>query len=283
MKIARDLTAQKHAEQELRRAYEEMEDRVRDRTLELAEANVALRAEISERIRTERGRVRLLRQIVRAQEDERRRIARDIHDHLGQQMTALRLSLDSLAQDVPDGGLRQRLEQTQALAERLDADVDFLAWELRPAALDDLGLVPAIGNFVREWSRHSGVPAEFHTTGMGAERLQPEAESALYRVTQEALNNAMKYARPTRVDVLLERRDSQVVLIVEDDGVGFDPELAQGDGAGGLGLVGMRERATLVGGSLEIESQPGEGTTIFARVPVRFLEDEGEEEEGGAS
>jgi len=281
VKVARDLTEQRRAEEELRLAYEELEDRVRSRTVELAEANVSLRAEITERIRTERSRVRLLRQIVRAQEDERRRIARDIHDHLGQQMTALRLSLDSLAQDVPGAELRQRLEQTQAIAGRLDADVDFLAWELRPAALDDLGLAPAIGNFVREWTKHSGIAAEFHTTGMEGQRLAPEAESALYRITQEALNNAMKYARPTGVDVLLERRGGQVVLIVEDDGVGFDPQRAAGDGAGGLGLVGMRERATLVGGSLEIESRPGEGTTVFARVPVKFLEEEDDEEEGG--
>jgi len=279
VKIARDLTAQKRAEEELRRAHGELEDRVRERTMELAEANVAMRSEISERIRTERSRVRLLRQIVRAQEDERRRIARDIHDHLGQQMTALRLSLDSLAQDAAGDGLRIRLEQTQALAERLDADVDFLAWELRPAALDDLGLTPAIGNFVREWSRHSGIPGEFHTSGMEGLRLAPEAESALYRIMQEALNNIMKYARPTHVDVLLERRDNQVVLIVEDDGVGFDPQ-REAEGPAGLGLVGMRERATLVGGTLEIESRPGEGAAIFARVPVRFLEDEEEEEEG---
>jgi signal transduction histidine kinase len=278
VKVARDLTQQKQAEVELRRAYDELEDRVRDRTMELAEANVALRTEISDRIRTERSRVRLLRQIVRAQEDERRRIARDIHDQLGQQMTALRLNLDSFAQVCGDNEeTRRKLEQTQAIAESLDADVDFLAWELRPAALDDLGLRPAISNFVREWSRHSGIAADFHTTGMEGERLGPEAESALYRITQEALNNAMKYSRANRVDVLLERRDSHVVLIVEDDGAGFDPRReASGDGDKGLGLVGMRERATLVGGTLEIESAPGEGTAIFARAPVRFLEDEGE-------
>jgi two-component system, chemotaxis family, CheB/CheR fusion protein len=276
VKIARDLTEHKNAEQNLRRAYEDLESLVRERTLELARANEALRDEISERIRTERSRVRLLREIVRAQEDERRRIAREIHDQLGQQTTALRLNLDSLMLSCgEDEEVRRKLEQTQAIAERLDADVDFLAWELRPAALDDLGLLEAIANYAREWSRHSGIPAEFHMTGMESERLAPEAESALYRITQEALNNIMKYARPTRVDVLLERRDQQVVLIIEDDGVGFDPQAAMADGKG-LGLVGMRERATLVGGALEIESKPGEGTAVFARVPIKFL-DEAEE------
>ncbi|HEV2707004.1 MAG TPA: CheR family methyltransferase [Pyrinomonadaceae bacterium] len=276
VKIVRDLTEHKRAEDELRRAHEELEDRVRERTLELAQVNESLRAEISERIQTERGRVRLLRQIVRAQEDERRRIARDIHDQLGQQMTALRLSLDALQQGCSESAeMSGRLAQTQAIAEHLDADVDFLAWELRPAALDDLGLLTALGNFVREWSRHSGIPAEFHTTGMEDKRLAPEAESALYRITQEALNNAMKYAQATRVDVLLERRAKQVVLIVEDDGAGFNPQQEFTSGKG-MGLVGMRERAMLVGGTLEIESKPGEGTTVFARVPIEFLEEEAE-------
>ncbi|MCA1564410.1 MAG: PAS domain S-box protein [Acidobacteria bacterium] len=275
-KIARDLTEHRRAEEALRRAHQELEDRVRERTFELAKVNESLRDEISQRIQVERERVRLLRQIVRAQEDERRRIARDIHDHLGQQMTALRLNLEALDQGCNESvDLRGKLEQTKTIAERLDADVDFLAWELRPAALDDIGLAQALGNFVRQWSKHSGVETEFHTTGMDKERLSPETETNLYRITQEALNNTLKYAKATRVDVLLERRDSQVVLIIEDDGVGFDPTRQAGaDGDNGMGIIGMRERAALVGGSLEIESKPKKGTTVFAHVPVRFVEEE---------
>ncbi|MCA1636137.1 MAG: PAS domain S-box protein, partial [Acidobacteria bacterium] len=275
-KIARDLTEQRRAEETLRRAHDELEARVRERTFELAKANETLRGEISERIQTERERARLLRQIVRAQEDERRRIARDIHDQLGQQMTALRLNLDALEEGCGENvELHRKLEQAKTIAERLDADVDFLAWELRPIALDDIGLAEALSKFVREWSKHSGVEAQFHTTGMDKERLPPETETNLYRITQEALNNTMKYARARRVDVLLERRDHQVVLIVEDDGVGFDPaKEAVADGDKGMGLIGMRERAVLAGGSLEIESMPKKGTTIFARVPVRFDEEQ---------
>jgi two-component system CheB/CheR fusion protein len=274
-KIARDISRQKRAEEELRRAYAEMETRVRERTYELALANETLREEISQRIQIEKSRVRLLRQIVRTQEDERRRIARDIHDQLGQQMTALRLNLGALEQGCgQDAELRRKLDQTKAIAERLDADVDFLAWELRPAALDDIGLSEVLGNYVREWSRYAGIEAQFHTTGMDKGRLAPETETNLYRITQEALNNTMKYAHATRADVLLERRDNQVVLIIEDDGVGFNLKELEGDVQKGMGLIGMRERAQLVGGSLEIESKPGEGTTIFARVPVRFLEEE---------
>jgi two-component system CheB/CheR fusion protein len=274
-KIARDISTQKRVEEELRRAYDEMETRVRERTSELAQVNESLRDEISQRIQIEKSRVRLLRQVVRTQEDERRRIARDIHDQLGQQMTALRLNLGALEQGCSeDGELRRKLDQTKAIAERLDADVDFLAWELRPAALDDIGLTEALGNYVREWSNYAGVEAQFHTTGMDKGRLAPETETNLYRITQEALNNTMKYARASRADVLLERRDNQVVLIIEDDGVGLNLKKIEGDGQKGMGLIGMRERAQLVGGTLEIESKPKEGTTIFARVPVRFLEEE---------
>ena len=279
VKIARDLTQQRHTEEELRRTNDELEVRVRERTFELAKANESLRDEILERIQTERGRVGLLRKIVRAQEDERRRIARDIHDQVGQQMTALRLNLAALDQAYSgDGELRQKLEQTKTIAERLDADVDFLAWELRPAALDDIGLAEAMGTFVHQWSEHSGTEAQFHTTGLDKERLSPETETNLYRIMQEALNNTMKYAHAKHVDVLLERRDSQVVLIVEDDGVGFNLNKAMGgdDGDKGMGLIGMRERAALIGGTLQIESKPNAGTAIFARVPVQFVEEEAE-------
>jgi two-component system CheB/CheR fusion protein len=272
-KIARDLTEGKRAEEELQRSREELELRVVERTRELADANEALRAEIVERQQIERSRIELLRKLVRTQEEERRRIARDIHDHLGQQSTALRLKLVTLKDVCKEhADWCEQIELVQTVAGQLDADVDFLAWELRPAALDDLGLSTALANFVKEWSSHFQIPAEYHTTGMDTGRPAPEVEINLYRIAQEALNNIYKHAHASRVDVLLERRDHSVVLIIEDDGVGLTENKPGQDR--GLGLLSMHERAALVGGKLEIESTPGEGMTIFARVPTTFAEEE---------
>ena len=269
VKMARDLTSSKQAEEDLQRAQEKLEETIDHRTRELAQANQSLKAEIAERIQMEKSRVRVLRRLVVAQEDERRRIARDIHDELGQQTTALRLKLESFKKQAGERReLQRQFEETQRIADKLEESVDFLAWELRSAGLEDLGLRLAIANFVKEWSGFSGVSADFHTSGLENEQLAPEVGLNLYRITQEALNNVMKHAQANRVDVLLERRDGILVLIVEDDGLGFDAGASIDRTA--LGLVGMRERAALIGGSLEIESKPKEGTTIFVRAPVNF-------------
>jgi signal transduction histidine kinase len=139
---------------------------------------------------------------------------------------------------------------------------------LRPASLDELGVVAAIEGFTQDWSKHFGITADFHTTGLAAIRLQPDIEINLYRIAQEALNNIYKHAEASQVDIILEHRDKSIVLIIEDNGKGFNPNEKINLGEG-IGLISMRERASLVGGILEIESAPGEGATIFARIPIQ--------------
>jgi PAS domain S-box-containing protein len=271
-KIARDLTERKKMEEALKRAQEGLETKVIERTAELAETNESLRREIVERKRAEEERVGLLRKIVTTQEDERSRIARDMHDTLGQRLTALRLKIASLKESCADDKeLCARVERLAEIGAGLDAEVSFLAWELRPAVLDDLGLVVAADNYVTEWSKHFEIPAEFQSTGLKKTRLDPETETNLYRITQEALNNIYKHAKASRASVLLEKRQKSVVLIIEDDGVGFDPNKKQRvtKSGRGLGLIGIRERAAIVSGSVEIESTPGKGTTIYVRVPFQ--------------
>jgi PAS domain S-box-containing protein len=269
-KIARDLTERKQLEDALRAAHDEMEGRVRERTLELAEANVALEEEVRER-RAAEGRVRsLLGQLVTVQEHERRRIARELHDTLGQQLAALSMSIEMIrAESEGRARLRSHIERARGIFDRLNSEVDFLAWELRPSVLDQIGLDAALQSFVLEWSDHFGIEAHYHGPGESALRLPPEVETNLYRILQEALQNVHKHAGATRVSVILEWRDGQVSLIVEDNGQGYDPDAEEEAGSNnGMGVTNMRERAALFGGELVIESTPGQGTTIFVRAPV---------------
>jgi PAS domain S-box-containing protein len=218
------------------------------------------------RAEAERARTEFLARLVFAQEDERRRIAREMHDQFGEQLTALALRIRMLKEACGDReDWRAHVESIEAIAQRLDRDVDTLVWELRPTALDDLGLRAALANYVQDWSGRVGISATLHTSGLLDDRLQPDAETALYRIAQEALTNVTKHAKAKNVDVILERRADNVLLIIEDDGVGFEPAAGRGGGQG-FGLVGMQERAGLVGATLEIESSPGKGTTVLVRM-----------------
>jgi PAS domain S-box-containing protein len=222
------------------------------------------------RIESERARTELLARLVFAQEDERRRIARDMHDEFGEQLTALALRIAALKEACADrADLAGQVAALETIARRLDHEVDQLVWELRPTALDDLGLRAALANYVQDWSQRANIPAELHSTGLLDDRLPTEMETTLYRIAQEALNNIAKYSRARHVEVILERRADCVLLIVEDDGIGFN--VAERGNDGGFGLIGMQERATLVGATLEIESAPDQGTTILVRIaaPVR--------------
>jgi signal transduction histidine kinase len=216
----------------------------------------------------------LLGRLVFAQEDERRRIAREMHDQFGELLTALAGRIAMLREVCGDSaGLSAHVDSLATIAQRLDRDVDHLVWELRPTALDDLGLRAALDNYVQDWSQRVNIRAELHTSGLVDERLAPDVETTLYRIAQEALTNVAKHSRADRVEVILERRPDHVLLIVEDDGAGFDPA-ANRTAHHGFGLVGMQERAALVGAALEIEAAVGKGTTVLLRMDAPQPPDE---------
>lgn len=267
----RDVTERVGAEEELRRAKDELEVRVRDRTLDLERANVSLVNEMTERQVAESARVGLLQRLANAQEQERRRISREMHDSLGQHLTALTIGLKRVQADVDcPAPLYDQLEQLRSTAFKLDEEIDRLSYELRPRALDDLGLGPALRRHAQAWSQVSGIGVEVHMRGLENERLPPTIETTAYRITQEAFTNILKHANATQVTLLAEKRDDELRVIIEDNGSGFDPEstLATMD-ARSIGLKGMAERAALVTGQLEIESAPGKGATIYLVIPLK--------------
>jgi PAS domain S-box-containing protein len=216
----------------------------------------------------ERHRTELLGRLVFAQEDERRRISRDMHDRFGEQLTVLARRIGMLkVASGSHGHLSEQVDALEAVSQQLDVEVDRLVWELRPTALDDLGLRAALAAYVQDWSKRVSIQAKLHSAGLLNDRLPSETETALYRIAQEALTNVAKHARAHNVDVILERRSDHVMLIVEDDGVGFEAGHV-GTADQGFGLLGMQERAALVGATLEIESAPGSGTTILVRMEL---------------
>jgi PAS domain S-box-containing protein len=233
---------------------------------------VAFVVDITSRKRAEEVRMALLRRLATAQEEERHRIARELHDQMGQHLTALMLGLKSLRDDIPERmPLHECLQRLQDLSDEIGREVHHIALELRPTALDDFGLHAALLNYVTEWSDRSEIEVDFHSSGLDTQRLPPQVETTLYRIVQEALTNVIKHAHAKRVSVILEHRRDHVLAIIEDDGEGFDTESVMNSASAEprLGLLGMRERAELVGGTLEIETSPNRGTAVFVRIPLR--------------
>ena len=225
--------------------------------------------DVTERNKEKGARQELLRRLMVAQENERRRISRELHDAVGQHLSLLTLGLARLRLHAWKRALSDELTSLDKIVGDLDADLDFFVWQLRPTALDDLGLIGAIRDHVSRWSAHLGIRVDWHVSGVEEASLTGDIQITLYRLLQEALNNVAKHAEASHVDVLLERYGDHVSLIVEDDGIGFETDRLFGAEHTGLGLIGMRERAALVGGSVDIESHVGDGTTFVARIPIR--------------
>jgi len=237
---------------------------------EVGQVTMAFNA-MTEKLREkEEERSQLLARVIAVQEEERKRIARELHDEAGQVLTSLLLSLSHLERSSSEPAVQSKAAELRSLtAATLDRMRD-MALELRPSTLDDLGLVSALQRYIADYGQKHGLSADFHPGALDGVRLKPQTETALYRITQEALTNVVKHAQARQVSVLLDRRDNLAILVVEDDGVGFEVETVRQSGAPSrkLGILGMEERAALVGGSLTIESRPGGGTAVFVEVPL---------------
>ena len=234
--------------------------RFTDEDLRIAEAfaeRATVAIDLSERVARD-----ALRRVVAGQELERRRLARELHDETGQALTSILLGLRAIEDKDSEEIGRSVAELRELVVETLQ-DVRRLAVELRPKALDDFGLVPALERLAETFAEQTGIRVHLEAA-LGDARLSADVETAVYRIVQEALTNVIKHAQAGTVSVVLTRKGDRVVVVVEDDGKGFDP--GRTDDAR-LGLVGMRERIALVDGRVSVESRPGEGTTIVAEVP----------------
>ena len=236
--------------------------RFTDEDVRLAEAfasRAAVAVDLSERVATD-----ALRRVVSAQELERQRLARELHDETGQALTSILLGLKGVEDAREPAELARATGELRELVVTTLQDVRRLAVELRPKALDDFGLVPAIERLVETFREQTGIDVDLEPR-LGEERLPAEVETTLYRITQEALTNVVKHAQARHVSIVLTRRSASVAAVIEDDGRGFGKAETSSNG---LGILGMQERVALVGGRVEVESAPGSGTTLSIEVPV---------------
>jgi two-component system, NarL family, sensor histidine kinase UhpB len=228
--------------------------------------------DVTSRKTAERERDELRRRYIQAQEQERLRLAHELHDQTGQSLTAALLELKSIEMKANESD-RNRIRLLRLQLNQLGQMLHHVAWELRPASIDEVGLAEALANYVSEWSAQYRIEVDFHCNDTNLDELADYSRTSIYRIVQESLTNIAKHASgATSVSVVIERHVGFLQVMVEDDGGGFDTaaKSAADVKRRGLGLPGMRERLSLIGGSLEIESSIGIGTTVFARIPVQL-------------
>jgi signal transduction histidine kinase len=216
-------------------------------------------------------RARLLKQVLSAREEEQRRMARDLHDGIGQSLTSLLLGLCAAAEVPTFEEAQARLKELRGITVSLLDDVRRLARGLRPSLLDDLGLAAVLERYAADFTQAHGIAVDVYAPDLASARLPAEVETALYRIAQETLTNVLKHAAAKAVSLVVRRDSSSVHFTVEDDGRGFDNDaLLQAPGTGiGLGLLDIRERAALLNGAVTLESRPGSGTTVHVYIPLK--------------
>jgi signal transduction histidine kinase len=244
------------------RANEDLERRVEERTRELERLYRELRTR-------DESRGQLLSKVISAQEDERKRIARELHDETSQMLNALAMGLETTYASAQSAAMRERLAEAKALTVRALDELHRLIYDLRPSILDDLGLLPAVRWFAERHLKPLGISVRCECAEID-QRFTPEFEIAVFRVVQEAITNIARHAEAETVLIECEPSGGDLVIDIEDDGRGFDPGAVttSGDTQRGLGLLGMRERVELVGGTVRIDSAPGRGTHVSVRVPM---------------
>jgi PAS domain S-box-containing protein len=273
-----DVTARKQAE-EAQRRLEDMADTnlglnreiVRRQTVEqnLKKSDQS-QGRLLKQARHMQGQLRhLSHQILQAQEEERLRISRDLHDEIAQTLVGINVQLSTLTREAAGGpkGLQQKIARTQQMLEKSVEKVHLFARKLRPALLDDLGLIPALQAFIKSFTKQTGVRAGL-TAFAAVERLDSAKRTVFFRVAQEALTNVARHAQASQVEVIIQKLQDGICMIIKDDGKSFQVDrVMHGKGRKHLGLLGMRERLEMVSGSFEVESAPGNGTTITAKIP----------------
>ncbi len=227
-------------------------------------------ARLFEQVRIGRERMqKLSQQLLNVQENERRRIALELHDQIGQTLTAVKINLQTVQRAPEAASMGDRLEKSITIVERALGQVRSLSLALRPSMLDDLGLAAALRWFVDRQAQQAGFTVVFHVDEF-EERLDPNIETACFRVAQEAITNIMRHAEARVVRVHVRNHNTEMQMLIEDDGIGFDVPAALERASLGesLGLLGMRERVQLLGGKLELASTPKQGTRLLARFPI---------------
>ncbi|OGP93071.1 MAG: hypothetical protein A2156_09680 [Deltaproteobacteria bacterium RBG_16_48_10] len=244
-----------------------------DEIKKLAESFNMMAKALMEKMRLER---KYLSQIIEAQENERRRISRELHDEIGQALYAIKLNLEMVDKDLPHTTpvIRGRLGEAKSLSSQTLTAMRQLALDLRPTMLDDLGLIPTLRWYIQNFSNRLNIYSNFETMGF-EEKLSPQIETAFYRIVQEALNNIAKHAQANRVEISLMKRDSRIYASIQDNGKGFDLDKALHPESPerGFGIVGIQERVSLLGGQMEIQTRPGFGTLIHFEIPYENVRD----------